>query len=301
MTTGTIKRMGALEWFLLLTLSVIWGGSFFFNAVALKGLPPLLVVWGRITVGCLGLLAVIGLTSVEIRPYLSHWRQFLTLGVLNTFIPFSLIVWGQQHIDSGLAAVINATTPAFTILVTHFFTTDEHASIRKFLGAFIGLGGVAILIGSDALVGFGSHVWGQLAVMGAALCYAMASTYARRLVGVPPVALACGQLIGSTVVMTPVVLLLCRPWELSMPGFEVIGAVVGLGLICSTLAYLIYFRILTTSGATNLSLVTLLIPVSASALGITFLDEPFTWRLATGMIIICTAAALIDGRLRLRR
>lgn len=301
MTTSKIRRMGALEWILLLTLSVIWGGSFFFNAIALKELPPLVVVWGRITVGCLGLLGVIALSDIEIRPHLSRWRQFLILGVLNTFIPFSLIVWGQQHIDSGLAAVINATTPAFTILVTHFFTTDEHASIRKFLGAFIGLGGVAMLIGSDALTGLGSHVWGQLAVMGAALCYATASTYARRLVGTPPVVLAFGQLLGSTIVMTPVVLILCRPWELPTPGMNVISAVIGLGLVCSTLAYLIYFRILTTSGATNLSLVTLLIPVSASALGITFLNEPFTWRLATGMLIICIAAALIDGRLRLRR
>ncbi|MDC0336482.1 DMT family transporter, partial [Pseudodesulfovibrio sp.] len=133
-----IKRMGLMEWLMLITLSVIWGGSFFFNEIALRGLPPLMVVWGRITVGCLGLVAIIAVSSIDVRPYFSRWRDFLVMGVLNTFIPFSLIVWGQQHIDSGLASIINATTPAFTILVANFFTTDERASMRKFAGAIIG-------------------------------------------------------------------------------------------------------------------------------------------------------------------
>jgi drug/metabolite transporter (DMT)-like permease len=301
MNSNTIKRMGLLEWALLLTLSIIWGGSFFFNAVALRGLPPMLVVFGRISIGCLGLLAIISLTSLTLRPYLCRWRQFLIIGVLNTAIPFSLIVWGQQYIASGLAAVINATTPAFTILVAHFITSDERASMRKFFGAIIGLGGVATLIGLDALGGFGDHILGQAAVMGAALCYAFAGSYARRLHDIPPPILACGQLAGSTIVLLPLVLFITRPWELSLPSADVLGAVVGLGLVCSTLAYLIFFRLLSTVGITNISLVTLLIPLSASTLGMAFLNEPFTWRLVAGMAIICVAAALIDGRLKLRR
>ena len=301
MTTATIKRMGLTEWLLLTTLSIIWGGSFFFNAVALRDFPPLVVVWGRVFIGFLGLTAIVALTNQNVRSHLHRWRQFLTLGILNTFIPFNLIVWGQQYIDSGLAAVINATTPAFTILVAHFVTNDESASMRKFSGAIIGLGGVATLIGTDALTGFGDHVLGQLAIMGAACSYAFGSTYARRMTGISPMVIACGQLAGSSLVMTPVMFFICRPWTLPMPGSDAIFAVIGLGLVCSTLAYLIFFRILTSSGATNISLVTLLIPVSASGLGITFLNEPFTWRLATGMVIICLAAALIDGRLKLRR
>jgi len=290
--------MGPIEWFLLISLSIIWGGSFFFNAVALRELPPLVVVWGRISIGCLVLAVILGFSSVEVRPHLSRWRDFLIMGVLNTAIPFSLIVWGQQYIESGLAAVINATTPAFTILIANFFTTDERASVRKFAGAIIGLGGVAVLIGTDALTGFGNHIFGQAAIMGAALSYACAATYARRLYGVPPMVTAFGQLTASTLVMLPVMFLVCRPWELSLPGLDVLGAVVGLGLICSALAYILFFRILASAGATNVQLVTLLIPFSASALGIAFLGEPFSWRLIVGMVVVSTAALLINGRLR---
>lgn len=301
MTTNTIKRMGLFEWALLLILSIIWGGSFFFNGVALRELPPMLVVYGRVLIGCIGLVAVIGFTGQTVRPYLHRWRQILVVGVLNTAVPFSLIVWGQQHITSGLAAVINATTPAFTILLAHFITRDEHASMRKFIGAAVGLGGVATLIGLDALAGFGDHILGQAAVMGAALCYGFSGSYARRLHGVPPTVLACGQLLSSTLVLTPLVLYVTEPWALPMPSLDVLGAVVGLGLVCSTLAYLIFFRLLTTVGVTNISLVTLLIPLSASSLGMAFLDEPFTWRLVAGMAIICLAAALIDGRIKFRK
>lgn len=293
--------MGLLDWALLFTLSMIWGGSFFFNAVALRELPPMLVVYCRVFIGCLGLLGVLVLTGRSLRPYLHRWPQLLLVGVLNTAMPFCLIVWGQQYITSGLASVINATTPAFTILVAHFITSDEHASVRKFSGAVIGLGGVATLIGLDALSGFGDHVLGQAAVLGAAFCYGCSGSYARRLTDIPSPVLACAQLMGATLALTLPVLFLVRPWELPMPGVDVVGAVVGLGLVCSTLAYLIFFRLLSTVGITNLSLVTLLIPLSASFLGTTFLGEPITWRLGAGMAIICVAAALIDGRLRLRR
>lgn len=300
MAEAVIRRMGLADWGLLVALSVIWGGSFFFNKVALGGLPPLLVVWGRVGVGCLCLLAVVGASSLSFGEHLGRWREFLVMGVLNTFLPFSLIVWGQQHISSGLAAVINATTPAFTILLAHFLTRDEHASAGKFAGAAIGLGGVAVLIGADALAGFGSHILGQAAVMGAALSYAYSAIYGRRMRGLPPLIAAAGQLTASFLVMTPVVLALCRPWELPLPGPEVLGAVAGLGLVCSALGYIIYFRLLGTTGATNVQLVTLFIPFSASTLGVTILGEPFTWRLVAGMGVVSLAVALIDGRLAAR-
>ncbi|WP_319541073.1 DMT family transporter [uncultured Pseudodesulfovibrio sp.] len=299
--TPAIRGMDLTDWTLLITLSMIWGGAFFFNAVALRDLPPMLVVFGRISVGSLGLIAVVSMTHLEVRPHLHRWRQLAVLGVFNTALPFFLIVWGQQYIESGLAAVINATTPAFTILVAHFFTMDERFSMRKLSGAALGLGGVATLIGTDALVGFGDHVLGQLAVMGAALSYACASTYARRLTGIPPTVMGCIQLSAASLVMMPVVIIMTKPWELPMPGLDAIAAIVGLGLLCSTVASIIFFRLLTSSGATNISLVTLLIPFSASTLGITFLGEPFTMRLVLGMLIVSTAAILIDGRLRFRK
>lgn len=299
MAQTKIGRMGLLQWLMLITLSILWGGSFFFNEIALRGLPPLVVVWGRVGVGCLGLCAIIAMSSLDVREHLGRWKDFLVMGVLNTAVPFSLIVWGQQYIDSGLASVINATTPAFTILFANFLTNDERASVRKFAGAVIGMGGVATLIGTDALSGFGNHIWGQAAIMGAAMSYALSAIYGRRLAGIPSLVTACGQLTASTLVLAPIVIALARPWELPMPGWDAIGAVVGLGLVCSALAYILFFRILATAGATNVQLVTLLIPFSASSLGIMVLGEPFSWRLVVGMVIVSTAALLIDGRLKL--
>nr|WP_321260637.1 DMT family transporter [uncultured Pseudodesulfovibrio sp.] len=296
-----IQNMTLIEWLMLITLSIIWGGGFFFNEIALRELPPMLVVFGRISIGSLGLIAVVFITRQKARVHLHRWRQLAVLGTFNTALPFFLIVWGQQYIESGLAAVINATTPAFTILVAHFFTADERFSMRKLSGAALGLGGVATLIGTDALIGFGDHVFGQIAIMGAALSYACAATYARRLTGMPPTVMGCLQLSAASLVMAPVVLIMTRPWELPMPGLETLAAITGLGLLCSTIASLIFFRILTSAGATNISLVTLLIPFSASTLGISFLGEPFTMRLIIGMLIVSAAAILIDGRLKFRR
>ena len=296
MAGNPIRKMNPTDWFMLISLSMIWGGAFFLNAVALRELPPLLVAFGRIFVGSLGLIAVVFLSRQDIRKHLHRWRQFLVLGVLNTALPFTLILWGQQHIQSGLAAVINATTPAFTILVAHFFTTDERVSVSKLTGAALGLSGVATLIGTNALIGFGNHVFGQVAILGAALSYACAATYARRIEYTPPMVMGCIQLTAASLAMLPFVIIQTRPWELPMPNFHTIGAIICLGLICSTLATLIFFRILTTTGATNISLVTLLIPFSASTLGVIFLQEPFTMRLIIGMIIVSTAAILIDGK-----
>lgn len=296
----TIRRMSLVDWLLLLFLSLVWGGSFFFNGIALRGLPPFLVVFGRVFVGSLALLTLCMAANQDVRPHLRRWRELLILGTINTALPFSLIVWGQQYITSGLASVINATTPAFTILVAHFFTNDENASIRKFAGAALGLGGVAVLIGTDALTDFGDHILGQLAVMGATFCYACSVTYARRLTGIPPLVMAWGQITGGAVVMLPLALITCRPWELPMPSLDVLGAVAGLGLFCSALAYAIFFPLLRRVGGTNVSLVTLLIPFSATGLGIAFLGEPLTTRLVIGMIIVSSAILIIDGRLKLR-
>lgn len=300
-TDTAIRGMHLVDWIALITLSIIWGGSFFFNGVALRGLPPFLVVFGRVFVGSLGLLALCLATKQDVKPHLCRWRELLFLGTINTALPFSLIVWGQQYISSGLASVINATTPAFTILVLHFFTQDENASMRKFVGASLGLGGVAILIGTDALNSFGNHVLGQLAVMGATFCYACSLTYARRISGIPPLVMAWGQITGGAISILPVALIVSCPWGLPMPSLDVIGAVVGLGLVCSALAYAIYFSLLRRVGGTNVSLVTLLIPFSATGLGIAFLGEPVTLRLVIGMIIVSSAILIIDGRFRIWR
>lgn len=294
------KTMGGTEWLLLVTLSVLWGGSFFFNAVALDELPTLTVVFGRVAIAALALWVVIGLSSR--RPIVGPtvgvglWLAFLAMGALNNAIPFSLIVWGQTRIGSGLASILNATTPLFTVVLAHWLTRDERMTPSRLGGVLCGLLGVVVMIGPAALEEFGLAVLAQLAVVGAGVSYAFAGIFGRRFAGTPPLVTAAGQLTGSTLLILPLVLMVDRPWELAVPAAETWGAVLGLALLSTAVAYVIYFRILATAGATNLLLVTFLVPVSALLLAVTVLGEVLEPRQMAGMALIGLGLAAIDGR-----
>jgi drug/metabolite transporter (DMT)-like permease len=220
------------------------------------------------------------------------------MGLLNNAIPFSLIVWGQSHIASGLAAILNATTPLFTVLVAHLLTTDEKLTAGRILGVIIGLAGVAIMIGGDALDTLGVNVTAQIACLAAALSYALAGVFGRRFraMGVTPLETAAGQVTASSLVLLPMMMIVDKPWSLPVPSASTIGALVGLAALSTSLAYILYFRILATAGATNLLLVTFLIPVSAIILGTCFLDEGIHARQLLGMTLIGCGLVAIDGR-----
>ena len=288
--------MGAAEWLLLITLSILWGGSFFFNAVALRDLPPLTVVLARVAIAAAVLWLLIALSGqrLAVRPGL--WLAFFAMGALNNVIPFTLIVWGQTRIGSGLASILNATTPLFTVILAHWLTRDEPMTPARVIGVVCGLLGVAVMIGTRALEQFGLEVIAQLAVVGAAISYAFAGIFGRRFKQTPPLITAAGQLSASALMMLPVVMFVDRPWDLTTPGPQTWGAVFGLAVFSSALAYVIYFRILARAGATNLLLVTFLIPVSALLLGISVLGEVLEARQVTGMILIALGLAAIDGR-----
>lgn len=296
MSTTNPQRMGATEWVLLLTLSVLWGGSFFFGKVAVAELPPLTVVLGRVGLAAVALNLLVVLSGRRLPRPGAAWLPFLAMGALNNAIPFALIVWGQIRIGSGLAAILNATTPLFTIAVAHALTRDERLSRNRLAGVLFGLGGVAVMIGPAARDGLDGSVAAQLAVLGAALSYAFAGVFGRRFRGLPPLIPAAGQVTGSTLLVLPAALLVDRPWSLPPPSVAAWGAVLGLALLCTALAYVIYFRILAAAGATNLLLVTFLIPVSALLLGIGLLDERLEPRQLLGMALIFAGLAAIDGR-----
>jgi drug/metabolite transporter (DMT)-like permease len=226
------------------------------------------------------------------------WAAFAGMAVLNNAIPFTLIAWGQIHIASGVASIFNATTPLFTVLVAHYLTADEPATPRKIAGVVIGFFGVAVMIGADAVRSLGVNVVAQLAMLVAAISYAFAAVYGRRFkaLGVEPVATAAGMLAASTLMLTPVMLVVDRPWALPAPGGAALGAVIALALLSTSLAYILYFRILASAGATNLLLVTFLIPVSAILLGASVLGERFELRHFLGMAMIGLGLAAIDGR-----
>ena len=228
------------------------------------------------------------------------------MGLLNNAIPFCLIVWGQTHIASGLAAILNATTPLWTVLVAHRFTSDQRMTSSRLAGVFIGLVGVAVMVGPAAIAGLGIDVVSQLAVLGASVSYAVAGVFGRRFrsMDLNPVVTAAGQVTSSTLMLLPVALLVDRPWTLPLPSLAVWSSVLGMATLSTAFAYIIYFRILATAGATNLLLVTFLIPVSAILLGFLVLGESLDRHHFLGMILIGFGLASIDGRLlrlRLRR
>ena len=288
--------MGVREWGLILILSVIWGGSFFFVGVAVKEMTPLTIVLCRVGFASMILLAVVGLTGKKIPASAGVWGTFLVLGALNNLIPFSLIVWGQTHIDSSLASILNATTPIFSVVLAHLLTREERLTTNRMAGVLVGWVGVAVLIGIESLGGFGIQVMGQLAVVGASLSYACAAIYGRRFKSMDPVVVSAGMLCGSTVMMLPMALIVEQPWHLA-PGAATWAALLGLSAVSTSLAYIIYFRVLAVAGATNILLVTFLIPASAIFLGVVVLGERPGWNAFGGMALIFMGLIAIDGRL----
>ncbi len=293
------RPMSAAEWAMLLALSVLWGGSFFFNGVALRELPVFTVVVVRVALAALILLAVCRAAGVNLALGRRVWGAFLVMGLLNNVAPFSLIVWGQTAIASGLASILNATTPLFTVLAAHALTADEKLTPARAFGVVAGLAGVAAMIGAEALSDLGQSVVAQLACLAAALSYAFAGVWGRRFrrMDVAPLATAAGQVTASSLVMIPLALAIDRPWTLPIPSAAAIAALIGVATLSTALAYVFYFRILATAGATNLLLVTFLIPVTAILLGVLVLGETLAFRHLLGMAMIGVGLAAIDGRL----
>lgn len=299
-TSGGINRtISPSDWALIALLSIIWGGSFFFIGVAVKGLPPFTIVGLRLGIAALALHAILRVTGQRMPGNRKAWAAFLGMGFLNNLLPFCLIVWGQTRIASSLASILNATTPLFAILVTHLLTEDEKMTPNRLAGVLVGFSGVVVIVGTDALKGLGSDVLGQVAVLGAAVCYSLAGVFGRRFrrLGISPLITATGQVSAATVMLIPLALMADRPWRLPMPGVEVWGAVLGLALISTAFAYIIFFRVLASAGVTNIMLVTFLIPVSAIWLGVSFLGEQLQVKHLAGMGLIGLGLAAIDGRI----
>lgn len=290
--------MALRVWFWLLSLSVLWGGSFFFAKVAVSELGPLTVVFARVALAALALDLALAAMGRGLFGSGAPWRAYFAMGLLNNVLPFGLIFWGQTQIPSGLASILNATTPLFTLLVAHYLTDDETIDRAKIAALLAGLAGVALLVGPDLLIA-DAGLWGQVACLGAALSYAFAGVYGRRFraMGIAPLEAAAGQVTASTVLILPIMLIIERPWTLpAAPSTSVVAALVGLALLSTALAYILYFRILAASGATNLLLVTFLIPLTTILLGSLILGEALLWRQFAGMALIGLGLGFVDGR-----
>lgn len=290
--------MGPVEWGLLVLLSMLWGGSFFFVEIALREMPTLGVVTCRVGLAALALWAFILLTGRALPKTAGPWFAFAGMGLLNNAIPFTLMVWGQQTIASSLASILNAATPLFTVVVAGLLLPDEKVTPLKLVGVVTGMCGVAVMIGLDALSGLSAGVLAQCAILAGALSYAFAGVFGRRFkrMKIDPIVTAAGQVTASTLMLLPVTLATSGP-VLDLPSPPALLALAGLALLSTALAYVIYFTILERAGATNLLLVTFLIPVSAILLGVLVLGERLNAGHAAGMALIGLGLALIDGRL----
>jgi len=292
------KTIAASDWALLGLLSVIWGGSFLFVGVAVRELPPLIIVALRVLLAAFALQVALRAMGMRLPRERQAWAAFVGMGILNNVIPFTLIVWGQSHIASGLASILNATTPLFTVIVAHHFTRDERLTGLRLGGVIVGFVGVAVMIGSAVLTSLNAHVLAQLAVLGAALSYGFSGVFGRRFktLGIPPLVAAAGQVTASSCILLPVSLVVDRPWTLPMPSMGAVLSILALAFVSTAFAYLIFFRLLARAGATNVGLVTFLIPVSAILLGVLILGESLEWRHMAGMVLIAGGLMLIDGR-----
>jgi drug/metabolite transporter (DMT)-like permease len=282
------------DWISLMILSILWGGSFFFVEVALTGLPVISIVWARVALAAAILGLVLRLRG-EAMPPRAVWPALAVMGIFNNVVPYTLFVTAQGQITGALASVLNATTPLFTVVVAHLATRDERITAAKAVGLGLGFAGVVVMLAGEGLGGDGLAM---LACLMAALSYGLAGVWGRRFraLGVTPLATAFGQVTASSVLLLPVWLWVDAPWTMVWPGARAVAAMLGLAGLSTALAYLLFFRVLARAGATNLSLVTFLIPISAAALGWLLLGERLGPQHLAGFGLIVAGLMAIDGR-----
>ena len=268
-----------------------------FNEIALLQLLPFQIVTARVCLAALLLWLYIWFTRNPVRLDKSQVKSLMIMAAINNVIPFLLIAWGQTHINSGLTSILNTTVPLFAVVLAHFLTLDEKITGNKIAGVVIGFLGVVVLVGPNALLGEQNKLLGQLAVLAASVSYALSSIFGKRLKNISPVLTSASSLTAASIYM----LIMC--WWFNVPlhtsvTSQTIMAVIMLAVFSTACAYLLYFRILAQAGATNITLVAFLIPISAIILGVVFLDESLSINAMAGMILIFGGLIVIDGRLR---
>ena len=292
-------RLVPMDWGLLVLLSLLWGGSFLCVGIAVQELPVLTIIALRVSLAALVLWGIALFCGHQLPRGRKTWQAFLALGLLNNVIPFGLIVFGQQTIGADLAAILNATTPLWTVLVAALFLADERFAKQKLFGVLLGLVGVIVMVGPDSLAGISRNLGAQLAVLGATLSYAFASVFGRRFAAakISPLHTALGQVTASSFILVPLALMINTPWASALPSQATIFAILGLAVLSTAGGYLLFFNILERAGATNVSLVTLLIPPSAIAMGMLFLEEKLQGIHFIGLALIISGLLSLQGRL----
>lgn len=293
--------MTGKEWSLLLLLGAIWGGAFFFARIAVAEIPPLNLVFFRVAIAAVALQIYLAIVGPSFRLALPMAGSFVGLALLNNIIPFSLMFVGQTELGAGAASILNATTPFWTMILANLLTSDEKLTVNKIVGVIIGIAGAAVMIGPGMIADMGAPAWAKLALIGTAVSYACATIYGRRFKSLPVSVVATGQITAGAIVMLPVVLITHGTEELFSASLTTWSAVLALALLATSVAYIIFFSLLSSAGSTNTSLVTFIVPVSAIILGALFLGERLETFEFAGMALIAIGLVVIDGRMLRRK
>lgn len=278
------------------SLSLLWGPGFLYINLAVKEIPPLTLGAFRYGMGALFLFVILKQQRRSMPKDRTRWRHFIISGLTHNALPFFLASWGQQYIDSVLAAVLFGTTPLFTMLMSRLLDSDEQLNSSKVVGAAIGFGGVLILLMPGFANGVDVTIWGMAAVIGSAVSVGFALVYSQKyLRGLPPLVAPTGQLITTPILLVPFSLFIDKPFSMPLPSLTAIGALLLLTILSTGIAYILYFRVQETVSATDMSLITYLNPIVATVLGVVILGEAFGPTLIMGSGLILFGAAVVNG------
>lgn len=281
----------------LLALATLWGGSYSFIKLGVETIPPITLIAARTLIAGAVLIAVIRWRSLSLPRDPAIWRRFLIQACLNSAVPFTLIAWAETSVDAGLAVILNAGSPIFAFLISLLLFRTEAAAGRKLIGVVAGLLGVCLIVGIEALSGFGRELWAQLALVAAAACYGGAALFGRNFKGLDPIMPACGSLICGAVILIPFSLIIDRPWTLA-PSATSIQALLALSVFSTALAFILYFRLIDRIGTVGTTSVAYLRVPTGVAIGVLFLGErlsPTAWA-GLALVILGVFAMTLPGR-----
>ena len=295
--------MNLRDWLMLALLGVIWGSSYFFIGVAVTELPPLTIVAARVVLAGAVLWCVVVVARIPVPRSAEALTAYVVMGLINNAAPFTLIIWAQTQIASGLAGILVATTPLFGVVLAGLTLSDERMTVLRLGGAGVGFAGMVLVIGVEALNGAAGQVVAICACLAGAFCFAVSGIFGRRFapLGINPLVATTAQVTTSSILLVPIALIVEAPWTLAAPGVDVIAAVVALALGSTALGFILYFRVLASAGATNALLVNFLIPIPAIVLGVTVLGETMKGTHFVGLALLALGLSAVDGRLWKRR
>jgi drug/metabolite transporter (DMT)-like permease len=292
----SLKQFEKILWLML--LACLWGSSYLFAKVGVSEIPAMTFAMGRAALGAAILFIALRFRGQRLPKWGSVWKHLAVVALIHNAIPYVMVAWGAQYIDSGLAAIITGTTPLCTIVLAHFLVADDRLTLTKLAGAFVGLGGLLVLVAPALITGVRATGAGVLAVLVVAVCYAIAMIYSRQhLRGLPPLAAPTAQLMLATLYTLPLSLIIDQPFGMSLPSGLAISALLCVSVLGTASAFMVFYRLVEITTPTHISMVNYLIPIVGATLGVIVLGEQLTWNIYLGFAIILTGVLIANGAL----